>query len=211
MAAITVLLVVSGLVAPWRQAQPAVPVACEFRVFDAADEISRETRVRIYPSGRRENPVRVEAGRVSLAPGLYDVQAVRERDGRVTGMQWVEHLLIQRYPDEGGHHLEVINFKPQYGALELRTGGQGDYQATAFPAGDRARPVATGLAGAGYLLLVVPAGRYDVRVAGKGANAAEFWMPDIDVPQGRTRLRTIRPPASQSHRPSAIECVGTNR
>lgn len=179
-------------------AQASTPVACEFRVFDGADEISRETRVLVYPSGRREKGLPIDAaGRVSVAPGLYDVQAVRERNGQVAGIRWLEHLLIQRYPDEEGHHLEIINFNPQYGALELRTSDEAEYDATAFSAGDSTRPVAPARRGARYLLFVVPAGRYDVRVKpGRpaGANVPETWLREIDVPAGRTRLRTIRPP-----------------
>ncbi len=175
-------------------AQSAPPVRCEFRVFDAGDEVTAGTKIVVYGSGQRSNPIAADArGRTPLVPGLYDVQVIRERGGQVTGIRWVEHLLIQHYPDEQGRHLEVINFKPQYGALELRTGETGD-QVTAFASGDRTKPVATGRAGDGYVLVVVPAGRYDVRVQAKGSNA-ETWLPDIDVPADRTRLRTIRPSA----------------
>jgi hypothetical protein len=173
-------------------AQASKPIQCELRVFDGSDEVTRETRVRVYPSGRKENGVPTDAaGRVQLLPGLYDVQMIRQRDGQVTGTRWIEHLLIMRYPDEEGHHLEVANFKPQYGALELKTGGQADYDADAFAAGDHSRPTATGKRGAGYVLLVVPAGRYDVRVKAASSNAPETWLTDIDIPADRTRLRTV--------------------
>jgi hypothetical protein len=204
MDATMLLFVLSVLTAP--QASPAAqpsPIQCEFRVFDGGDEVSPSTRVRVYASGQRDNGVAADStGHVQLAPGLYDVQALRERDGQVTGIRWVEHLLIQRYPDEQGHHLEVINFKPQYGALELRTVDQADYDVSAFPAGDRARLIATGLRGPGYRLLVVPAGRYDVRVRANGSNPADSWLPDIDVPVDRTRLRTLRPPDPAARRPA---------
>ncbi len=192
----SVLLLVSWLAAPWPAPAPqaATPITCEFRVFDGSNDISRETRVVVYESGRRENGVRLDdAGRARLPRGLYDVQVIRQRDGQVAGIQWLEHLLIERYPDEEGHHLEIINFNPRYGALELKTPDAARLEADAFAPGDRSRSVATAQAGDGYLLLVVPAGRYDVRTRPKGGSGGESWLPDIDVPAGRTRLRTIRP------------------
>jgi hypothetical protein len=180
----------------------AARVRCEFRVFDGSDEVSSSTRVRIYDKGQRDNAIAPDAsGHVDLAPGVYDVQAVRERDGQVAGIRWLTGLLIQRYPDENGSHLEVLNFKPQYGALELRT-GDADLDAAAFRAGDRTRPVATGLRGQGYLLLVLPAGRYDVSVRAKAPNGSERWLPDVDVPVDRTRLRTLQPGAAAFQAPS---------
>jgi hypothetical protein len=192
---VSVLLLVSWLAAPAQATDAQARITCEFRVFDGGDEISRETRVVVYPSGRRENGVRIDArGRARLDAGLYDVQAIRERNGQVAGIRWLEHLLIVRYPDEEDFHLEIINFNTRYGALELKQVDRTEYDAAAFAPGDHARPVATALPGAGYLLLVVPAGRYDVRVRAKSAKAVETWLPGIDVPAGRTRLRTLRPP-----------------
>ena len=191
------LIVLLSLSVP--QGAPAAPspgpVLCEFRAFDGADEVTRDTRVRVYPDGRRDDGVAADAaGRLSLQPGLYDVQVIRERDRQVTAIRWLEHMLVQRYPDEGGRHLEVINFKPTYGALQLKAAEQAGYEATAFAPGDHARPVAAGLAGQGYVLLVVPAGRYDVRVRSRVSAAPEVWLTDLDVPVDRTRLRLIRPP-----------------
>ncbi len=194
MVTISLFLIVSGLAAPWQATapQPSPRITCEFRVFDGGDEVSRETRVLVYPSGRRENGVPIDAsGRVPLEAGLYDVQAIRERNGQVTGIRWVEHLLIQRYPDEEGHHLEIINFNARYGALELKPGNSVEYDVAAFAAGDRTRAVATALPGVGYVLLVLPAGLYDLRIKARDASAPEKWLPEIDVPAGRTRLRTI--------------------
>src|SRR5512144_1743275 len=109
-------------------AQPATRIRCEFRVFDGSDEVSSTTRVRIYSKGQRDNAIPTDtSGHADLATGVYDVQAVRERDGQVAGIRWLSGLLIERYPDEAGSHLEVLNFKPQYGALELRTAG-GDFE-----------------------------------------------------------------------------------
>jgi len=173
--------------------QPPQPIRCEFRAFDGADDVTRETRVRVYPNGRKDGGVQTDSsGRIALTPGLYDVQMLRERDGQVKAIRWVEHLLVARYPDEGGRHLEVTNFRPQYGALELRAPGA-EYAAAAYAAGDRSRPVAGSTPGDGYLLLVVPAGRYDVRITPRSAGGTERWMTDVDIPADRTRLKTIAP------------------
>lgn len=189
----TVLLfILAWLVQNASAPQAPRPVQCEFRAFDGADEVTRDTRITVYPNGRKEGGTPADkAGRVALLPGLYDVQVLRERDGRVVGIRWIEHLVIMRYPDEEDRHVEAVNFNPQYGALELKLANQVEYEAAAFPAGDHARPVAGSRPGDGYLLLVVPAGRYDVRVKATAPNAAETWLTDIDVPVDRTRLRTI--------------------
>jgi len=192
---VSVLVLVSWLAAPAQTPDAQALITCEFRVFDGGNEISRQTRVIVYASGQREKGVRTDAaGRVRLGAGLYDVQAIRQRNGQVVGIRWLERLLIARYPDEEGFHLEVINFNTRYGSLELKPVDRTEYDATAFAPGDHAHPVATALPGAGYLLLVVPAGRYDVRVRAKGATGVETWLPQIDVPGGRTRLRMLRPP-----------------
>ncbi len=186
------LFILAWLVQNAPPPQISPPVQCEFRAFDGADEVTRDTRITVYPGGQKKNGTPADkAGRVALLPGLYDVQLLRERDGRVIGIRWVEHLVIMRYPDEADRHVEVVNFKPQYGALELKVASQAAYEAAAYPAGDHARPVDSSRPGQGYLLLVVPAGRYDVRVKPTESNAAETWLTDIEVPADRTRLRTI--------------------
>ncbi len=191
------LCVFAWLVQAAPAAQAPARVQCEFRAFDGADDVTRETRVRVYPVGRREDGTPADnAGRVALAPGLYDVQIIRERGGKVSGIRWVEHLLIVHYPDEGGRHVEVTNFKPQYGALELKMADAAGYQAAAYAPGDRSRPVAASKPGDGYILIVVPAGRYDVRVTAASSAAPDTWLSDVDIPADRTRMRTI-PPVKQ--------------
>jgi hypothetical protein len=81
--------------------------------------------VAVFRAGEREAPLaRLELrdGRKTLdvPEGFYDVQAVRERDGRVVTIRWAERLVVMRYPDERGHHLQVINLRPGFGALQIR-------------------------------------------------------------------------------------------
>jgi hypothetical protein len=180
-------------------AQPA-QVRAEFRIFSGAEEITASTRLRIMPTGTRDRPMALPEGprlTAELLAGIYDVQALRHRQGAIVGIRWAERLVVMYYPDENGHHLEVINFQPGYGALQLRAakGKLDAYDVAIFPARDRSKP-ASPVDGEGYKLFVVPAGRYDIRVrpAG-GVSEAEdtTWLLDIEVPSDRTRIKIIGP------------------
>ena len=91
-------------------------------MFDGAVEVSAETRLRVRPSGSTETGRVVEGGPLAadLPAGIYDVQAVRQQAGQVVSVRWAEKLVVMAYPDEGGRHLEVINFASEHGALQLR-------------------------------------------------------------------------------------------
>jgi hypothetical protein len=172
------------------------PVLTEFRVFDGLNEVTAVTRLRVVPAGRRNAPA-VDASRspIALAPSMYDVQALRTRDPGIVSIKWVERLAIVHYPDEGGRHLEVINFRPGFGALQLRmNGGRIEpAQVAMFTGIDRNVVVGHPLAGNEYVLVVAPAGRYDVRVqhAEKDEAGHSHWLLAVDVPAGRTRLKLI--------------------
>ena len=166
---------------------PATPIALEIRVFQRGAELTAETRVTVHRAGDRGDPIGVIAAhetQVVLPAGIYDAQALRERDGRVLNIRWAERLVVMPYPDEAGQHLEVINFAAGYGALQVR-GARGSEDVTLYVAGERFKPAATPHSGAGYVLFVVPAGVYDVHVRTDGASA---WHPGIEVPLDRTRL-----------------------
>jgi hypothetical protein len=189
MAAMLVWLLPALLVAA--QAPPAATIQLEIRVFDGQDDVTGDTRVAVFRAGEREAPLaRLEMrdGRktIDVPEGFYDVQAVRERDGRVLTIRWAERLVVMPYPDEGGHHLQVVNLRPGFGALQVR-GARGaavpDVRLFADGRHDAAplRPVTA----AGYALFVVAAGRYDVRL---GPDDGPVWYPGIDVPLDRTRL-----------------------
>jgi hypothetical protein len=117
--------------------------------------------------------------------GFYDVQAVREEDGRVVAIRWAERLVVMAYPDEGGRHLEVINLQEGFGALQVRDrGSAGAPDVALYAAGVRDRTAGERLAGDGYALFVVRAGAYDLKVEG----ARPAWHTQIEVPADRTRL-----------------------
>ena len=184
-------------VAPASQnAQAPTPIRTEFRVFDGAREVTTETRLRVRPSGSAENGRIVEGGelRLELPAGIYDVQAVRQESGQVVGIRWAERLVVMPYPDEGGRHLEVINFTNSFGALQLRwPDGQAPDPAgiavTVSKSGE-SRPVpARVITGLGYLLLVLPADTYDVRITRAGHDA--IVLSGIEVPADRTRMKVI--------------------
>lgn len=170
------------------QVSPA-PIALEIRVFQRGIEVTAETRVSVHSAGDRRDPIGAIAAhetQVVVPPGIYDAQAVHERDGRVLNIRWAERLVVMPYPDERGRHLEVVNYATGYGALQIRgAGGAAPPDVTLYASGDRSSPVAAPLTGAGYLLFVVPAGVYDIHVRTADAST---WHAGIEVPLDRTRL-----------------------
>ena len=174
------------------QNSPAT-LSLEIRVFLGPEEVTTETRVSLHRAGERSTPIPAAQGQpgkhvFAIAPGFYDAQIVRERDGRVLNIRWAERLVVMPYPDEHGRHLEVVNFTSGYGALQVRSQRAGEWPELAvFAVGERSRPVATPVARGteDYALFVVPAGRYDLQVR---AATRPSWHQDIEVPLDRTRL-----------------------
>jgi len=165
----------------------------ELRVFDGAEEVTSQTRLTVHRAGERRESIphtRVEDARVQLKvpPGIYDVQAMHEREGRVINIRWANRLVVMPYPDERGHHLEVINFRNGFGALQVRAAAGAPPEAAIYDEGKRAKPAGTGLPGPEYVLFVVPAGTYDVQIR-KGGKLS--WTTGVEVPLDRTRLSVI--------------------
>ena len=180
--------------APPPQAGP--PIRVEFRVFDGAAEITSQARVRVRRSGTPETGTVVDGGDLSvdLAPGIYDAEAVRQQSGDTVDIRWAEHLVVMAYPDEGGRHLEVINFAKDFGALQLRwpEGQAPDPAGTGvaiFKVGDARAMPSRVLRGAGYMLLVVPGDTYDIRVIRPGRGPV--ILSGIEVPAGGTRMKVL--------------------
>lgn len=166
-------------------------LSLEIRVFRGTEDVTSQSRVLVHPAGERGHPI-AQAGigdaRVMKVPaGIYDAQAVQEHGGRVVNIRWAERLVVMPYPDEAGHHLEVINFTPGYGALQIRgsTAGAPVDAVALFLSHERMQPVATLPAQHPYILFVVRAGLYDIQV--KRALRAT-WHNNIEVPLDRTRL-----------------------
>ena len=161
----------------------------ELRIFDGAEEVTSQTRIKVHRAGDRTEVVaQMNPGqsRVELAvsEGIYDAQAIREKGEEVVSIRWANRLVVMPYPDEGGHHLEVVNFKSGFGALQIRWREGVPPDVALYPSGVRNKEVAPPIAGRSYLLFVVPAGKYDVFVKG----ARSTWHAGIDVPVDRTRL-----------------------
>jgi hypothetical protein len=195
MSALFVVLLLAG-------AQAGESVRAEFRVFAGDEEITATTRLRVMPTGKRDNSTAVEPGprpSTPLAPGIYDVQVFRLQQESIVGIRWAERLVVMQYPDEAGRHLEVINFETGFGALQVRP-ARGDitaYDVAVFAAGERTTPAAAPVPGDGYTLFVLPAGKYDVRVRHAGDPADpdhSHWLLDVEVPADRTRMKQIDVP-----------------
>jgi hypothetical protein len=185
-------LAVLALVLALGQAETTL-LTLDVRVFNGAEDVTRETRVTVHRTGERGQPLaQVGPGHrrqaVRVPPGLYDAQAVRERDGRVVNIRWAQRLVVMPYPDEHGHHLEVINFASGYGALQIRSRApEHPPDVELYAPGQRTRPL-PGTHAAGSLLFVVPAGHYDVHVR-QGDHPV--WHPRIEVPLDRTRMWVV--------------------
>ncbi len=193
------MVVVALAASPYGVPQPPAgpPVRVEFRVFDGTAEITAQARVRVRRSGTTETGMVVDGGDLSvdLAPGIYDAEAVRQRGDDTVDICWAEHLVVMAYPDEGGRHLEVINFAKEFGALELRwpDNQAPDPAGTAvaiFKTGDAHAMPSRVLRGLGYLLVVVPGDTYDVRVIRPGQGPVTFSR--IEVPAGSTRMKVVQ-------------------
>jgi hypothetical protein len=113
----------------------------------------------------------------------------------VISVRWAEKLVVMAYPDEGGRHLEVINFASEHGALQLRwpEGRAPAPAAVAVSATlDGANRPAAGRTfhGHGYVLLVLPSGTYEIRITRPGADTVV--LPGVEVPTDRTRMKVIQ-------------------
>jgi len=185
--------------------QPSEPaLALELRVFNGPEEVTAQTRIAVHRAGDRGKPlILIEPGRAVLTadvpPGIYDVQAIRLKDGRVVSIRWAERLVVMAYPDEKGHHLEVINFQPGFGALEVRRRDQVRPDLEVYGPTDHARSVGTALPGVGSVLFVLPAGVYDLLTRKNGASA---WHTGVEVPADRTRFWLV-PDSEAAVRPES--------
>jgi hypothetical protein len=180
-----------ALALAWLLTQPSPQtLTLEIRVFAGTIDVTGETRVTIHRAGERGQPVGQVAAieprvLVKVAPGIYDAQAVREKDGQALNIRWAQRLVVMPYADEEGHHLEVVNFMPGYGALQIRqTGPAPGSTFVLYAAGERSQPFPS-IHGNGYTLYVVPAGQYDIEVR-RGPKST--WHKGIEVPLDRTRL-----------------------
>jgi len=192
--------------------QPAPIVRCEFMVFAGAEDVTGETRVRVAPTDGSSPAITVQP-RVpaSLAPGLYDVQAVRVQDDRVVAMRRAERVSVERSPEQGALHVQVINFDPRYGALQIRAAAAGarppTFEAFAYEPASHDRPVARSIQGTTYALLVVPGGIYDVRIESIPApdrpRRSDLWLLGVEVSADRSRLKLL--PADWGRLPAPRE------
>jgi hypothetical protein len=167
----------------------------EVRVFNGLEEVTAHTRLTVHRAGERSESIphsRTGDARVELQvpAGIYDVQAIHERDGRVLNIRWANRLVVMPYPDERGRHLEVINFKNGFGALQLRAESGQLPELKIYEVGKRDKPVVHHYSGPDYTLFIVPAGTYDVMVR---SGQKTMWMPGVEVPLDRTRLSIVPP------------------
>ena len=177
----------------WAGAGQPEALTLEIRAFNGTEDVTGQTRLTVHRAGERTEALshtRSGDGRVTLQvpAGIYDVQAIQERDGRVVNIRWANRLVVMPYPDEGGHHLEVINFRSGFGALQLRAARGVTFDAALYQVGKHDKPSAAPIGMPGYTLFIVPGGSYDLRVNVHGKTA---WHTNLEVPLDRTRLTVI--------------------
>jgi hypothetical protein len=188
-----ILAFVTALATQDPTAGPVGNLTLELRVFNGAEEVTAQSRVTVQRAGERAEPLRHTTsadGRVKLQvpAGIYDVQAIHEREGRVLNIRWANRLVVMPYSDEQGHHLEVVNFKNGFGALQIRGRSSEPPDVALYEAGKREKAVATPVSGPTYVLFVVPAGVYDLRTRSAGKPS---WQTGVEVPLDRTRFLVI--------------------
>ena len=177
-------------------AQTPQTLLLELRVFNGHEEVTNQTRVFVHRAGDRGTPI-VDAGggppriELKVQEGIYDVQAVQERDGQVVNIQWANRLVVMAYPDEAGRHLEVLNFRSGFGALQIRADDGSAPHVSIHEPGGTNKEAAVVIGGAGYSLFVVPAGVYEVTV--KRGEKPSIRHPGIEVPKDRTRFWLVPP------------------
>jgi hypothetical protein len=168
-------------------------ITLELRIFNGAEEVTSQTRVTVHRAAERDAPVvQLPTGsprlEVEVPEGFYDVQAIREREGRVLNIRWALRLVVMRYPDEAGRHLEVINFQNGFGALQVRSSSRARPAAAVYKTSERNKEAATALDGSGYVLFILLAGSYDLQMRNEKGIA---WHTNIEVPLDRTRLLVV--------------------
>jgi len=177
--------------------QAAPPLSLHVRVFRGQAEVTKDTTVTVFPAGQRINGRQLAQApesserQLPLAAGQYDLQLVQHQDGKVSGIAWTTLRLLVDYPGEAGHHLEVLNFEKDWGALEVRPDGPHQSGPTAWRARLQRKDgteVAQGVAGEGYQVVVAPAGTYDLVIEG---GASPVRVPDVEVKANLTYVRAF--------------------
>lgn len=174
------------------------PLRLDIRVFDGTADVTNDTVVSVFDAGRRDDPRRVpqtSSGErhITLPPGQYDLQLVHQDDGQVRGVRWTTLRLLVAYPGEHGRHLEVVNMRPGFGALQIRRAGPAaelgsvTWTATLHAAG-RPEPVGSAWPGDGYVLFVAPPGRYDVTI--RTSTGATHVVRDATIEEDLTYLKS---------------------
>ncbi len=192
------LVIAVCLLAPAGAGAQSAPVELLVRVFNGLDEITAQCQIAVYTADTRDAPLvpdlRPGTGHhVEVEPGLYDLQITWRGPGDTVAIEWAEHLSVLRYPDEGGHHVEVVNLQSVFGALLVRPPvawleTDRDWRVSAFLHGGVGRAGFEPVDGTDYRLFILPAGRYDL-VAELGST--ELTVTDVEVPPQRTRLKLL--------------------
>ena len=172
-------------------------VRLQLRVFDGVDDVTRDTRVRLYPTGQRGEAIKLALRR----PGLRG-----RRAGRALRRPGAPRAPRRRAAASAGSSTCWCRSTPTSSAATCRWSTCATASArcrfvrktarTARPAGPRSRrrrarrsrrSPRRALLGPD-LLLVVPAGTYDIKVTVPSTPPA--WISGLEIPDQRTRMKT---------------------
>ena len=105
---IALALVLALAAAPAAQ-EPQVSLNLEVRAFNGTEDVTAQSRFTVHRAGERQTsvtpaPIKMGDGQPALQvpSGVYDVQAIHERDGKVVNIRWANRLVVMPYPDENG-------------------------------------------------------------------------------------------------------------
>src|SRR3954467_7849099 len=85
------------------QEPTAAPLLLELRAFTGTEEVTSQVRITVHHAGQRGEPFKTlksADGRMELEvpAGIYDIQAIHEREERVVNIRWANRMVVMPYP-----------------------------------------------------------------------------------------------------------------
>ena len=180
------------------RAQSSETIDLLIRVFDGVEEVTEHCRIAVYAADTREkhytpNLDSSTGHLIRVEPGLYDLRIGRRESGDAIKVEWIEHVTVLGYPDEGKHHIEIINLQAAFGALLIRPPDrwvktEREWRVSAFLHDNVGNAGFAPVDGPNPNLFILPAGSYDLVAH---FDSTEITVTDVEVPARGTRLKLL--------------------